>query len=233
MGQAGGVGLGIRMTLRGPLRSLPRASPVGRSVSANPLAKPANRQTPSITASGSPDGVAHLIMSLNVDPRCRRSASRIASDPQFSQLSDRGANSPGSGEPSPATGAVRYAAPTNSIADCRRVAGRSDASRIAAFVRANGQQDRRGSDFRCDGAEEMADGQPPTEPEARRSAARFDVGDLEDVVVPISVSPSYTSRSGTDYVVLSLPSANPGPFKCSALERADDATCTVPITPVR
>ena len=218
----------------------PRHAPIvaesfssGRIVSANPLAKPANPSDAVNHGQWIPDAAAHPIMSLNLARRCRRSASRIASDPQFSQLSDRGANSPGSGEPSPATGAVRYAAPTNSIADCRRVAGRSDASPIAAFVRANGQQDRRGSDFRCDGAEEMADGQPPTEPEARRSAARFDVGDLEDVVVPISVSPSYTSRSGTDYVVLPLPSANPGPFRCSALERADDATCTVPITPVR
>ena len=80
----------------------PRHAPIvaesfscGRSVFANPLAKPANRQTPSITASGSPDGVAHLIMSLNLGPRCRRSASPIASDPLFSQPSDRGANSPG------------------------------------------------------------------------------------------------------------------------------------------
>ena len=34
-------------------------------------------------------------MSLNLGPRCRRSASRIASDPQITQLSDQGANSPG------------------------------------------------------------------------------------------------------------------------------------------
>ena len=43
-----------------------------------------------------PHGVAHLIMSVNLGPRCRRSASPIAPDPQFSQLSDQGANSPGS-----------------------------------------------------------------------------------------------------------------------------------------
>ena len=94
--QAGGVGLGTRMTPRGTLRSLPRASPVGvvcppiRSRSPRTVRRRQSRPVDEPGRTGPSDHEPQLRSALSPTP------SPIASDAQFTQLSGRGVNSPDS-----------------------------------------------------------------------------------------------------------------------------------------